>query len=574
MRKGILSLGVMLATVVAGLTLSQSQAATAVNDKTLVVSPPYKSGEVLVKLKKAKGIQTYASVAHSLLMSLGKQHAVSLNPLITDKSIYKVKANDVVSVQALINELQANPAVAFAEPNYIYHTMDIANDPVKAVLPNDPNFGFNWGLLNNGQKDSKGQDGLAGSDIGATKAWATGTGSKDILVAVIDTGVDYTHPDLKNNIYINPKEDPSNGKDNDGNGFINDFHGWNFEGKNNNPMDDNKHGTHTSGTIGAEGGNGEGTAGVNWHVSILPIKFLSAAGSGSLDDAVESINYATLMNVKIMSNSWGGGGFSQNMFDAIKKAKDKGILFVAAAGNDGTNNDSKASYPASYDLDNIIAVAATDNRDGKASWSNFGVKKVQLAAPGVNVYSTVPVDKGSYDTFSGTSMACPHVAGAAALLWSLNKEMTYKDITTRLLATVDPIRNLRRKTVTGGRLNIYNAINNIIPERKEPPANQWKAMAHAVESAHPYVSNTTLTFDISHPGAKYVRVHFSKVGTESGYDLIRIKDGAGAVVEELSGEQADYTTDYVEGDKASITFTSDGSVDGWGFAIDHYDFID
>ncbi|MBI3554769.1 MAG: S8 family serine peptidase [Deltaproteobacteria bacterium] len=497
-RKGVLSVGVVAATLVAAFTLGQTQAA---GSKSMRVQAPaqFKEGEVVVKLKKPLGVQSLGAVAHNLLMSLGKLHSVSLNPLMTDKSIYRIKANDKVAMGQLIRDIQANSAVELAEPNYIYHTMDMPSDPVKAVLPNDPNFGLNWGLLNIGQKDSKGQDGLAGSDIGATKAWATGTGSKDILVAVIDTGVDYNHPDLKNNIFINTKEDPSNGKDNDGNGFINDYHGWNFEGKNNNPMDDNKHGTHTSGTIGAEGGNGEGTAGVNWHVSILPIKFLSAAGSGSLDDAVESINYATLMNVKIMSNSWGGGGFSQTMFDAIKKAKDKGILFVAAAGNDGKDNDATASYPASYDSDNVIAVAAT---------------------------------------------------------------------------TVDPVRNLRKKTITGGRLNIYNAINNIIPERKEPPADRWKAMAHAVESAHPYVSNTTQTFEISHPGAKFIRVHFSKVGTEAGYDLIRIKDGAGTVAEELSGEQADYTTDYVEGDKATVTFTSDGSVDGWGFAIDHYDFID
>lgn len=539
--------------------------------------PVFKQGEVIVKLKPRLGVMGYGVQAHEVLTALGKRYALTLNPLMTDKSIYKVTAKGVtgdVSMEQLLTDLAANPAVQYAEPNFIYHTMDLTEDPVKAVMPNDPNFSNNWGLLNIGQKDAKGQEGLSGSDIGATKAWNFGTGSKDIVVAVIDTGVDYNHPDLQNNIFVNTKEDPSNGKDNDGNGFVNDIHGWNFEGKNNDPMDDNRHGTHCSGTIGAEGGNGVGTAGVNWHVSIMPIKFLSASGSGSLDDAVESINYATMMGVKIMSNSWGGGGYSQAMFDAIKKAHDKGILFVAAAGNDGGNNDSRPSYPASYELDNVISVAATDNRDQKPTWSNYGANKVHLAAPGVSVYSTVPVSKGSYDSLSGTSMACPHVSGAAALLWSLNTDMNYGDIKGRLMATVDPVRNLRKKALTGGRLNVYNAIANIIPERKEPPASAWKPMSHILDTAHPYLANTKLSFDISHPGAKYIRVHFSKIDTEASYDLVKVLDSRGNVIEELSGKQTDYTTDYFEGDKLKITFTSDSEVNGWGFAIDRYEFID
>lgn len=534
----------------------------------------FKEGEVLVKFKSKKGIMGFGTMAHSLLHSMGKKYALSLEPLKTDKSIYKVTVNGKVSMNELLGDLSKNENVEFAEPNFIYRTMDFQPVNVDQVVPNDPNFGNNWGLLNIGQKDSKGQEGLAGSDIGATKAWVKGTGSREITVAIIDTGIDYNHPDLKNNIFVNAGEIPGNGKDDDNNGFIDDVRGWNFEKDTNDAMDDNRHGTHCAGTIGAEGNNSVGTAGVSWQVSMMPIKFLSATGSGSLNDAVDAINYATKMGVKIMSNSWGGGGFSQNMFNAIKAAKEKGILFIAAAGNEGNNNDARPSYPATYDLENVVSVAATDNRDQKSSWSNYGATKVHLAAPGVNIYSTVPVSKGSYESLSGTSMACPHVAGAAALLWSLNKQMGFADVKGRLLATVDPIRNLKRKVSTGGRLNIYNAVNNIVPERKEPPADQWKTMAKILESPHPYTGNQKLSFEVSHPGAKYIRVHFIKIETEASYDTVAVKSGKGETVEDLSGNMSNYTTDYIEGDKLTISFTSDTSVHGWGFSIDRYEFID
>jgi subtilisin family serine protease len=325
-------------------------------------------------------------------------------------------------------------------------------------------------MKNTGQKDAEGSDGVAGADIGATKAWNLSKGSSDVSVAVIDTGVDYTHEELKDNIFINTGEIAGNGKDDDGNGFIDDVHGWNFAGKNNDPMDDNKHGTHCSGTIGAKGDNGIGTAGVTWNVKILPIKFLTGSGSGTLADAVEAIKYATKMGVKLMSNSWGGGGFSQTMFDAIKAAETKGILFVAAAGNETNNNDTKATYPSGYKLENVISVAAIDNRDNLATFSNYGQKTVHIAAPGVKIYSTVPMSMGGYATFSGTSMACPHVSGAAALLWSTNKDWTYKQIKDRLLMTKDPVAGLKSKTYAGGRVNVYNAMMNNMKEPWNPPS--------------------------------------------------------------------------------------------------------
>ncbi len=522
----------------------------------------YKEGEAVVKLKEDK--QNVANQAFALQTQLGKQYALSVVPFHTDKSLVKVVMKTRTPMAELIRKLESQPQVQYAEPNWIYRIQDQEN-----VIPNDPGFNMNWGLLNTGQDGGK-----PGADIGATKAWVQTKGSKDFIVAVIDTGVDYTHEDLKNNIFLNDKEVPDNTIDDDANGFVDDVRGWNFEKKTNDPMDDNRHGTHVSGTIGAEGNNSIGTAGVNWNTRILPIKFLSEGGSGSLADAVESIKYATLMKAHIMSNSWGGGGYTQSMFEAIKEAKEKGILFVAAAGNDSNDNDASPTYPATYNLENVISVAATDKRDRLASFSSYGKNTVHLSAPGVAVYSTVPAAHGTYASFSGTSMATPHVSGAAALLWSANPQWTFTEIKERLLATADPIRILKNKTAAGGRLNVNNAILNIIPEKNEPPAEGWLAAEKTLETEHPYKENSDLTFEISHPGAKYLRVHFSKFEVEKGFDSVLIEDALGEQVEEVSGEYADYTSEYVVGEKLVIRLKSDYIVNKNGFTVDRYDFIE
>ncbi len=418
----------------------------------------YKPGEILVKLKNQNSFNSFS--AHNLVSKLSQKFDVSLIPQQMDESLVIIRAENGTSTEQLLSEANQDSSVEYSEPNYIYRITTLIQNAANVNVPADPKFNLDWGLLNNGQVDSEGHAGKAGSDIGATQAWAMATGSKNIKVAVIDTGVDYNHEELKENIMINTKEIAGNGIDDDGNGFIDDVHGWNFDGKNNDPMDDNEHGTHVSGTIGAKANNGVGTAGVNWNVSILPVKFLNSDGSGSLADAVEAIKYATKMGVNVMNNSWGGGGYSKTMYSAIKDARDKGILFVAAAGNEYNNNDKEKAYPASYDLENVVAVAATDNRDRLATFSNFGAKSVHLAAPGVNIFSTIPTSKGGYDTFSGTSMACPHVVGAAALLWSANPTFDYKQIKNRLLQTVDKVSTLSGKVLSGGRLNVYKALIN------------------------------------------------------------------------------------------------------------------
>jgi subtilisin family serine protease len=338
--------------------------------------------------------------------------------------------------------LSRNPRVRYAEPNYLL-TID--------AVPDDPLLGQLWGLINTGQTG-----GTPDADIDADLAWGLTTGSQDVVVGVIDTGVDYKHPDLAANIWTNPGEIPDNGIDDDGNGYVDDVHGYNFIYRTADPMDDHGHGTHVSGTIGAIGDNGIGVAGVNWHVSIMPLKFLGSDGGGDAGTAAEAVDYSVMMGAQLTSNSWGGGEFSQTLYDAIAAAGAHDRVFVAAAGNNGRNTDLAPIYPGAFDLPNIISVAATDSHDLRASFSNYGVTTVDLGAPGVDILSTFPGN--GYAVLSGTSMATPHVAGACALVLSLHPGLSAANLKSILLHSVDPLPSLAGVTVSGGRLNVFRAI--------------------------------------------------------------------------------------------------------------------
>ena len=271
------------------------------------------------------------------------------------------------------------------------------------------------------------------------------TGSKDVVVAVIDTGIDYTHPDLSANMFRNEPDCNSNGIDDDGNGQIDDCFGIDTANNDSDPMDDNHHGTHVAGTIGAVGNNGLGVVGVNWTVRLMACKFLSASGSGTTADAIDCLEYVKLMkdrgvNIVATNNSWGGGGFSQALFDAIEAHRARGILFIVAAGNEFSNNDTTPSYPASYSLSNILAVAATTRTDALASFSNFGRRSVHLGAPGSEILSTTPGN--TYSIFSGTSMATPHVTGVAALLAAQDPTRDWRVIKNLILAGGDTLPSL------------------------------------------------------------------------------------------------------------------------------------
>ncbi|MBI2926487.1 MAG: S8 family serine peptidase [Verrucomicrobia bacterium] len=357
----------------------------------------------------------------------------------SDLGVHHWRLPPGLGVANAVQALSANPNVLYAEPNYLVHALAIPNDPLRGDL---------WGLHNLGQTG-----GTADADIDGPEAWNVRTDASTVVVGVIDTGIDYTHEDLAANIWTNPGESgggkETNGLDDDGNGYIDDFRGWDFVNEDNDPFDDAFHGTHVAGTIGAVGDNSKGVVGVAWKVQLMPLKFLNAGGSGTTTDAIEAINYAKGKGVKITSNSWGGGQKSRALEDAIKNS---GALFVAAAGNGAT---STKMYPAGFSQPNIIAVAATDHNDALASFSNFGTW-VHLAAPGVSVLSSTPGN--NYRFLNGTSMATPHVSGVAALVMAQNPGFTVANTKAQILNNVDVLAALAGKTSTSGRLNARKAL--------------------------------------------------------------------------------------------------------------------
>jgi subtilisin family serine protease len=359
-----------------------------------------------------------------------------------------------VDVATAIDALKADASVEFAEPNYVYTTGATSSDP---YFTN----GSLWGMYGGGTSPAN----QYGSNAAA--AWAAGnTGSASVYVGIIDEGIQLTHPDLSGQVWTNPF-DANDGLDNDGNGYVDDINGWDFanndktiyDGGTKGNLDD--HGTHVSGTIGAKS-NGVGVVGVNWNVRLISGKFLGRNG-GTTANAVRAVDYFTDLktrhglNIVATNNSWGGGGYSQALFDAISRANNAGILFVAAAGNSGTNNDTTASYPSNYNLPNVIAVAAIASNGTLASFSQYGATTVDLGAPGVGIYSTTAANL--YESYSGTSMATPHVTGAAALYKSVHPSATAAQIKNALLSSAVPTASLSGKTVTGGRLDVNAALS-------------------------------------------------------------------------------------------------------------------
>lgn len=415
--------------------------------------------------------------------------------------VYRIRSRSK-NVDALVRALSARPDVLYAEPNYLLKT---------TAVPNDPRFSELWGLRNTS----------TGADIRAVPAWDLGTGSRTVVVGVVDTGVDYTHPDLSANIW----SAPSSFTVTIGGATIicaAGTHGFNAITKTCNPADDNNHGTHVSGTIGAVGNNGVGVVGVNWTASIMGLKFLNVQGSGTTANAINAIEFAVqaraafsgsgAANVRVLSNSWGGGGFSQSLLDEINRANSNNMLFTAAAGNSGTNNDSSPFYPASYTAPNVVAVAATDSSDNKASFSNYGATSVDLGAPGVGILSTVR--GGAYASYSGTSMATPHVSGAAALVLSLCALDT-AGLKANLLNNVDPIAALAGKTVTGGRLNV-NASLQACAGSPPPPAPDFAIAASPASQTVVAGNSTTYQVTVTPSNGYTGTVSFSASGLPAG----------------------------------------------------------
>jgi subtilisin family serine protease len=388
-------------------------------------TPQAVPGEFIVKLR------TDSANVRSAVSALGGE-VVDTLPSINAVVIRAPQASMANAAQWVQGIRQRQADIEYIEPNWLQFAVD--------TNPNDPMFAQQWGL----------------PQIKAPLAWDTRKEAPTVIVAVIDTGIDYNHPDLKDNMWKNPKEIPANGIDEDANGIVDDVHGANFVGATGtgNPLDDNKHGTHVAGIIAAMTNNGVGVAGTAWKTQLMAVKFLDANGSGSTANAIKAIDYATTMGAHVMNNSWGGGGFSQALKDAITAAHNKGALFAAAAGNSNTDNDASPFYPSSYDVPSVISVMSTAQGDVKSSFSQWGKTSVDLAAPGTTILSTLP--NNQYGSLSGTSMATPFVSGAAALVKAANPAWNGEKIKQHLMDTVDKVPALMN--VSNGRLNLAKAV--------------------------------------------------------------------------------------------------------------------
>lgn len=506
--------------------------------------PKYKADELLVRFRAgAAGADMQA--AHGRVQAQ------------VAKSYHIVPNLQLVRLPAGTNLPQAARAywkdktVLYVEPNYRVQTLTTPNDPLYTN-------GTQWDLNNTGQNG-----GTADADIDAPEAWSITTGDSSVVIGVIDTGVDYNHPDLTGNMH-RLESDCSDGVDNDGNGHIDDCFGINAITGSSDPFDDFGHGTHVSGTIGAKGNNGLGVAGVNWNVGLVACKFLDSTGSGFTSDAVTCLEYFKDLkdnhglNLVATNNSWGGGDFSQALSDAIDAHRQSGILFIAAAGNSAADNDGGGFFPADYFLPNVLAVAATDRNDALASFSNFGKRTVHLGAPGVSIINTLPTsgplsDPSGYGLLSGTSMAAPHVAGVAALLKAQDSSRDWRAIKNLILAGGDDKASLAN-TITGKRLNANGALtcsnstelSRLRPVGNSPTAGGGATVLLAVLHINCGVPNGDVSVTIN-PGGTMVTLKDDGVAPDQA-------DGDGIYTGQFTaGAPGAYTVSITGGETFTLT---------------------
>ncbi len=433
-------------------------------------APDFVPGEILVRFREdaAKSKDSELRITTN-----GRQvnvHFERLLPreLVSGVRLARVPAQDTLAV---IEQLRARPDVLYAEPNYILR---------KTTLPNDPRFNEQWGLQSTSNPNA---------DIDAPQAWDTTTGSSNVVVGVIDEGIDISHPDLAANIWTNPGETAGNNVDDDGNGFVDDIHGWDFANNDNTVYDGpgttpegdpiDAHGTHVAGVIGAVGNNGVGISGVNWQVRMLPMKFLGPNG-GTTANVLRAYDYARSLlqawqtsggtrgaNIRVLNNSYGGRGQSQLALDAIRALSDAGILFVASAGNESRDNDRFPVYPASYNVPNVVSVGAIDSSGLPASgFSNYGVRSVDLVAPGSQILSTTPND--TYTEATGTSASAPHATGTAALICAAFPTQNLRRLRAALVYGGAP--GFIQFTSSGKRINARTSLENAAEVDATPPA--------------------------------------------------------------------------------------------------------
>ena len=495
-------------------------------------------GELLVKFRRGAPNGARAA-AH------GWTGAERLRTFSVVPNLEHVRLPQGVSVEDAIALYRAHPDVVYAEPNYIVEAL-------QTQTPNDPQFGDLWGLHNTGQAG-----GTLDADIDAPEAWNITTGSSTVVVAVIDSGTDYLHPDLVANMFQNTADCNTNGLDDDGNGYADDCYGIDTFNNDSDPMDDNRHGTHVAGTIGAVGNNSVGVVGVNWNVRLMPCKFLGAGGFGSTEGAIACLDYVKTMkdrgvNIVATNNSWGGGGYSQALYDAIDTQRQRGILFIAAAGNAALNNDTGVSYPANINLPNVISVAATTRTDSLAGFSSYGRRSVHVGAPGQDILSTTP--NNMYGLLSGTSMATPQVSGVAALLKADDPSRDWRAIKNLILAGGDTIPALAN-TITGKRLNAHGALtcaSSVVTSRVLPAHSFMSATLHspiplAVLNIDCAIPNGPVTVTVNPGGSTITLVDDGTSGDQVADDGIYAGQFTPTV-------QQTYTLTFPGGDDVMVAF--------------------
>jgi subtilisin family serine protease len=477
------------------------------------------AGQWIVQLDGYSGyLPTQATKADALVKRAGA--AFDINHHLGANGLFSVYAPMSLTVDETLRRFAKIPGFRYAEPDFIYEIQ---------ATPNDSSFGTLWGMHNTGQSG-----GVADVDIDAPEAWNVSTGSSSVVVGMVDTGIDLDHPDLAANVWVNTSEIPGNSIDDDGNGYIDDINGYDWWGNgatdgagDSVPDDQNNHGSHTAGTVGAVGNNSLGVVGVNWNVKMMSLKIGGSGPSVSGSDAVSAMNYMTDMktrgiNVRVSSHSWGGGSFSTPMNAAIAAHAAADIVFVAAAGNGGAdfvgdNNDSTPFYPSSYTQPNIIAVGNHTRTSARNSSSNFGATSVDLFAPGTSILSTIR--NGGYSSFDGTSMAAPHVAGVAALCFAVSPGSTYSQVKDAIMDGVDPVASFASISVSGGRLNAFNALQNLAAVPNIPGTPDLDAASdNGVFSTDNITNDTTPTF--SGTGTTGLTVKLFSDGVEVGSAVV------------------------------------------------------